>query len=330
LRDAEQTKVNFLVYIVIVNWNGKALLDKCLGSLYAYTPKTQCEVIVVDNASTDGSAAMVQQNYPQVEIIKNAVNTGFSVANNQGIRQALAEGAKQVLLLNNDVEVTSEGWLDEFFSVLESDSKIGIAGCKLLYPDGSIQHVGGVITLQTPFHRAEHQPDRGQYDRIELVDYVTGAALMIKAEVIRHIGLLDEGYSPLYYEDTDWCVRTKLYGYNIAYTPKPTLTHHCGASSSKLGDQKKRFYSCRSFIRFLLLNYPALGIARWLLLFESKEILRCFVAKPRSGKLPLTLNPDAANKLRFQISVWWFSIRKLKEILFLRRQRFIFGRKLRV
>jgi GT2 family glycosyltransferase len=318
-----------LTYVVIVNWNGSAMLNKCLSSLFAYTTNPDCKVVVVDNASTDGSTEMVQHNYPQVHLMKNGVNMGFSIANNQGIRYAVENGAKQVLLLNNDVEVTSQGWLDEFLGVLESDGKIGIAGCKLLYPDGSIQHAGGVIPLRMPHHRGEHESDRGQYEKVELVDYVTGAALMIKSQVIRQVGLLDEGFSPLYFEDTDWCVRVKLYGYNIVYTPKPTLIHHCGASSSKLGGQRKRFYSKRSFIRFLLLNYQLMDIVRWMLLFESREALRCLVVKPRRGKLPLTLNRDASNKVRFWLG-WRANVENLRMILFLRQQRFSYGRKLQL
>ena len=161
--------------------------------------------------------------------------------------------------MNNDVEIPRAGWLEELSNVLESDSKIGIVGCKLLYPNGTIQHAGGIINLRVPYHRGECEKDTGQYDSVEFVDYVTGAALLIKSEVIQRIGLLDEGFTPLYFEDTDWCMRARFYGYKVAYTPNPTLIHHCGSSSSKLGSEKKRFYSRRSFIRFTLLNYPVTG-----------------------------------------------------------------------
>jgi GT2 family glycosyltransferase len=329
-----------LTFIVIVNWNGRELLYRCLSSLLANT--RDAKVIVVDNASIDGSADMVQQNFPHVKLIRNAVNAGFSRANNQGIRYALQRDAKYVLLLNSDVEVTGRNWLEEFIRVIESDSRIGIAGCKLLFADGLIQHGGGLIELNVPRHRGEYEKDRGQYDKVELVDYVTGAALMIKSEIIRKIGLLDEGFTPLYYEDTDWCVRAKLYGYNIVYTPKPALIHHCGASSSKLGEQRKAYYANRSFIRFMLLNYPAVSIVKWLVLFESKQAIRCIIVKPalykgggvhserprQQGKLPLTLRADASSCLLLRIRVWQPSIRGLKEIIFLRRQRFMLGRKL--
>ena len=321
---------NPLTYVIIVNWNGKEVLQKCLSSFFTYTAVSECKVVVVDNASTDSSVDVVQEKFPQVKLIKNAENAGFSKANNQGIRFALENGAEHILLLNNDVEITNEGWLNEFSNVLDSNPKIGVVGCKLLYSDGSIQHAGGVIRLRVPYHKGEGAKDTGQYDKVEFVDYVTGAALMIKSEVIRRIGLLDEGFTPLYYEDTDWCVRARLYGYKVAYTPKPALIHHCGSSSRKLGSGKKRFYSRRSFIRFILLNYQVTDMIKRTVLFESKEVIRCLVVRPRHGKLPIALRPDASDRLMFFASVWWASIKDLKSIIASRRQRFIFGAKLHV
>jgi GT2 family glycosyltransferase len=321
---------NLTTYVIIVNWNGKELLQKCLRSLFANTMRSECKVIVVDNASADGSVEMVRDNFPQAESIINSENTGFSKANNQGIRLALENGARQILLLNNDVEITDVKWLGKFSDVLKSNPKIGIVGCKLLYPDGTIQHAGGVINLRVPYHRGECTKDTGQYDKVEFVDYVTGAALLIKSDIIRKIGLLDEGFSPLYYEDTDWCVRARLYGYKVAYTPKPTLIHYCGTSSNKLGRRKKRFYSRRSFIRFVLLNYQVKDILKRIVLLESKEVIRCLVMRPQHGKLPLVLRIDAYSRLMFFAQVWWASIRDLKGIIALRRQRFILGEKIRV
>jgi GT2 family glycosyltransferase len=316
--------------VVIVNWNGRELLKKCLNSLFANTSDTSCRVVVVDNASLDGSADMVEQSYPQVKLFRNANNVGFSKANNIGIRYSLQNGAKYVMLLNNDVEVTDKNWLEEFTGVMESHSKIGIVGCKLVFPDGTLQHAGGLVKLRVPYHRGECEKDNGQYDHVELVDYVTGAALMIKAEAIRKIGLIDEGFSPLYYEDTDWCVRAHLYGYGIAYTPKPTLIHHCGASSNKLGSERKKFYAKRSFIRFVLLNYPVADILKRTLLFESREAIRCLIVKPKRGPLPLALRSDAASRIVVFLRPWLANVHNLKEILYLRHQRYSYVGKLRV
>jgi GT2 family glycosyltransferase len=330
VKNQASTVPNLNTYVVIVNWNGKDILQKCLSSLFTNTASSECKVVVVDNSSKDGSIEMLRQDFPQVTLITNAANAGFSKANNQAIRLALQNGARQILLLNNDVEITDPKWLEEFSDVLESNPEIGLVGCKMLYPDGTIQHAGGVINLRGPHHRGECAKKPGQYDKVEFVDYVTGAALLIKSDVIRRIGLLDEGFSPLYYEDTDWCVRARLYGYKVVYTPKPALIHHCGFSSNKLGGEKKRFYSRRSFNRFVLLNYQITDIVKRILLFESKEAIRCLIARPRHGKLPITLRSDASSRLRFLARVWWASSRDLKGIIALRRQRFMFGEKIRV
>lgn len=322
------TPSEWVTCIVIVNWNGKALLDKCLSSIYRNTTE-ECQIIVVDNASTDSSADMVHEKYPQVKLIKNTVNEGFSKANNRGIRYALQRHAKYILLLNSDVEITGKKWLNEFLSVIESNNKIGVVGCKLIFPNGTLQHAGGLVRLSVPCNRGEGEKDVGQYNNAESVDYVTGAALMIKSETIRRIGLLDEGFSPLYYEDTDWCIRAKLYGYTVIYNPKSTLIHHCGASSNKLGSERKSFYAKRSFIRFVLLNYQIKDILKRSMLFESKEVIRCLIVKGKH-QLPIKLRTDAAYRLILFWRPWRANLRKLKEIVYLRRQRFVLGIKIHV
>lgn len=317
-----------LVTVVIVSWNGKELLRKCLGTFYQNTTNIDCGVVVVDNASRDGSAEMLQREFPSVHLIRNARNEGFSVANNQAIRYALAGGSKYVLLLNNDVEITDANWLQKLIAVMESDSKIGVVGCKLLYPDGRIQHAGGVVALKVPYNRGEEQEDRGQYNKLEFMDFVTGAVLLIRSDVIRKIGLLDEGFSPLYCEDTDWCLRTTLYGCKVAYTPDPTLIHHCGSSSGKLGKERRAFMFKRSFVRFYLLDYQVKDIFKRIALYESREVVRCFVVRGRG--LPITLRSDTASRLRLFARAWMPSLRNLKEIIALRRQRFRYGNKVQL
>jgi GT2 family glycosyltransferase len=271
---------------------------------------------------------MLHREFPSVHVIRNAENEGFSVANNQGIRYALAKGSKYVLLLNNDVEITDSAWLQKLIAVMESDSKTGVVGCKLIYPDGRIQHAGGVVALRVPYNRGEEQIDHGQYDRMEFIDFVTGAVLLIRSEVVRHIGLLDEGFSPLYCEDTDWCLRAKLYGYKVVYTPDPTLIHHCGSSSSRLGKERRAFLFKKSFVRFYLLNYQVKDILKRIALYESRELIRCFVI--RGNGLPINLRSDTASRLKVFADAWLPSLRNLKEITALRRQRFRFGNKVQL
>jgi GT2 family glycosyltransferase len=319
-----------LTFIIIVNWNGKETLRKCLFSLFAHTQSSEFRVVVVDNSSTDESTEMLQKDFPKVQLITNEANMGFSFANNQGIQTALANGAKQILLLNNDIEISDSKWLEALSSVLESDPKVGIVGCKLIFPDGKIQHAGGIIALRGPCHRGEHEEDMGQYDKVEFVDYVTGAALLIRPEVITKIGVLDVGFTPLYCEDTDWCVRARLYGYKIAYTPYPTLIHHCGASAKKLGRTKNTFYYRRSLIRFFLLNFQMKDILKRIIKFETKAAMSCFIGRRRNGKLPITLRSDASQRFLLFLNSWAPSMQDLKGIMAKREQRFLLKTKLQI
>jgi GT2 family glycosyltransferase len=311
-----------ITYAVIANWNGKKQLQKCLTSFFANITDLECKVVVVDNASIDGSTEMLQEKFPNVELIKNVENTGFSRANNKGIRHAITNGAKNVLLLNNDVEITDGNWFHTLMGVLNSDSRIGIVGCKLLYPNGKIQHAGGIINLSGGHNRGENEVDTGRYDKIDFVDFVTGAVLLIRSDLICKIGLLDEGFSPLYYEDVDWCVRARLYGFKVAYSPKPTLVHYCGSSANRLNQQVKMFYLRRSFIRFFLLNFQLADIIKRIVKFETRIAIGCFFGRSKNKKLPVALRSDASSRLRFFVKAWSPNIRHLKEIMALRKQRF--------
>ncbi len=282
----------------------------------------QCKVVVVDNASTDGSIEMIQKNFQTVVLIKNIENAGFSRANNQGIRYALANNAEYILLLNNDVEITNGKWLENMIAVLESDSKIGIVGCKLLYPNGKIQHAGGIINLTGGHNRGECEDDLGLYDKMEFLKFVTGAVLLIKSEVVCKIGLLDEGFTPLYYEDVDWCVRAELHGYNVAYSPNPTLIHNCGSSAKKLNQEQMSFYLRRSFIRFFLLNFQFSDILKRIAKFEIRIAIGCLIGRSQNRKFPVTLRHDASNRLRLFFEAWLWSLCNFKNIYALRKQRF--------
>ena len=305
-------------------------MHKCLSSFFAKTANPKCKVVAIDNASNDGSTEMLQANFPAVDLIKNVENIGFSRANNQGIRHALANNAEYILLLNNDVEITDEKWLENLIDVFESDNKIGIVGCKLLYPNGKIQHSGGIINLSGGHNRGEGEKDTGQYDKIEFFNFVTGAVLMVKSNVIYKIGLLDEGFTPLYYEDVDLCVRARLFGYKVAYSPNPKIIHHCGSSANKLGQEKKFFYLRKNFIRFFLLNFQFKDILKRIIKFESRIALGCLLMHTRDKKKPFALRPDASIRFSLFLKAWLPSICNLKNIVVLRRQRFKRGTRLYV
>ncbi|HSR29871.1 MAG TPA: glycosyltransferase family 2 protein [Anaerolineae bacterium] len=241
--------------IVIVNWNVRALLRRCLQSVVA--PAKPCpadgvwnigdwrlEIIVVDNASSDGSPDMLRAEFPMVRLIANDENRGFTAANNQGL--ALAQG-RYVLLLNPDTEVVGDA-LAAMLGYMDTHPETGALGPKLVYPDGSLQAsrrrfptfltalVESTVVQEwwsdnwiLRHYYIADVPD----DAIQPVDWVVGACLLIRREAYEQVGGLDEGFF-MYSEEMDWCRRIKSAGWQVVYLSTTTVIHHEGKSSEQV------------------------------------------------------------------------------------------------
>jgi GT2 family glycosyltransferase len=222
------------VTIIVLNWNAARFLPGCLPALLALD-YPDYRVLVVDNASTDNSVALVREQFPQVELIRNRHNHGFAAGNNSGLRQVQTEFA---VLVNPDVIVPAD-WLKQLLRPLLVDETIGVAGCKLTYPDGTLQHAGGSIegAQAFPSHAGYQEQDTGQHDQMQDVIYVVGAAMALRMTMLERIGALDEGYF-LYYEDVDLCVRARRSGYRVVYVPEATAIH----VESSATDRRSDFY----------------------------------------------------------------------------------------
>lgn len=184
----------------------------------------ELEIIVVDNGSTDGSPELVAARFPIVRLIRHERNLGFAAGNNTGLAAATGD----VLALLNQDTLVRPNWLTQLVQGVTSDPHIGIGGCKILYPDQrTIQHAGGVIQypLALPYHLGYRQPDDGRWDQQREMDFVTGAAIGFRRDVLEAIGPLDEGFYPAYYEDVDFCARARAAGYTVTYFPLATLIH---------------------------------------------------------------------------------------------------------
>lgn len=235
--------------IVIVTWNGKKVVDQCLDSLAHRAHDPTKEVIVVDNASTDGTLEMIREQYPHVKLIANSANLGFAKANNIGIEQSKG---RYISLVNSDV-VVPEGCIEKAIDYMERNPAIGMLGPKMRLPDGTIgQSCMGFPTLWNWFCRAlalDHLPAARkvfggflrtdfQYDRVEDVDVLTGWFWMIRREALDQVGPLDERYF-MYAEDIDWCKRFHQARWRVVFYPDAEAIH-CTAASSKLAPV--RFY----------------------------------------------------------------------------------------
>ena len=245
--------------IIIVNWNTKNFLAKCLDSIYAQmnawmNERSKCsnvstfkldntETFVVDNASTDGSPDMVCERYPWVNLVASSENLGFACANNLAVERSKGEF---ILLLNPDTFI-HKGALHRLFAFLNEHPDVGAVGPKLINPDGSLQvSVTPAPSLSREAWRLFHL-DRlcplSQYPRSTLqekdaqdVDVLMGACLMLRREVYDDIGLFDEQFF-MYSEEVDLCLRIQQAGWRICWLPDAVVTHYGAGSTSQVADE---------------------------------------------------------------------------------------------
>lgn len=244
--------------IVIVSYNVRELLRRCLETVLASVGVTTA-VVVVDNASTDGTAEMVQADFPQIQLIANRDNAGYPAANNQGLRLLGLEGdapPRYALLLNPDTELPPTA-LADCVRYMDENAAVGVLGPKLLLPSGQLDmacrrgfpsptvSIYRMVGLSRLFPRS---PRFGRYNMTFLdenqlaeVDSVVGAFMMVRTAALQQVGLLDEIFW-MYGEDLDWAKRIKDAGWKVVYNPHVTVLHVKRASSRQNPRAQREFY----------------------------------------------------------------------------------------
>lgn len=253
------------VFIIILNYNGRHNILQCLSSLKQVEEKSfKKTILVVDNASIDDSVKVISENYPEVKLIVNKENEGFSEGNNIGIRFALSHGADYLLILNSDT-ITDKNIIEELLTVA-SDKTVGVVSPKIYFAKGYefhkerykkkdlgkvIWYGGGIIDWNNIIghHRGVDKVDHGQYDKTEETDYASGCCMLVKKEMFKKIGLFDKRYF-LYYEDSDFCKKVKEKGYKIMYQPKAILWHKNAGSAGGSGSTLQDYYITRNRLLF--------------------------------------------------------------------------------
>jgi GT2 family glycosyltransferase len=224
------------VSVVIVSYNVRDLLFKCLETLFINNSKVSLEVIVIENASADGSKGMIKDSYPEVILIDNAVNVGFPKANNQGFK--IAKG-KYILMLNPDTEFVDNA-IEKLFHVMEQDSSLDLIAPKLFNSNGTLQiSAWRFPTLSSVFcdlfflnslNKKHFYADKN-LNKSFTGDSFSGAALFFKASLLKATDGLDE--TMFWIEDIDFCYRLSREGYKLEYRPEIVIIHHSGQSAKK-------------------------------------------------------------------------------------------------
>lgn len=229
--------------IIIVNWNTKDILRDCLNSVIEQTKDIVYEIIVVDNASADGSAQMVRKEFPSVILIENSENLGFAAANNRGIK---ASKGRYILLLNSDTIILNNA-IAQTLSFADNNQNAAAVACKVLNPDMSLQSTCFMfpsllnmilstsylykLLPKSKFFGRERMTWWGR-DTVREVDAVTGCFMLVRRSAVEKVGLMDERFF-VYGEETDWCRRFKQAGWKVLFTPDTEIIHYGKASSSQ-------------------------------------------------------------------------------------------------
>ena len=253
-----------MLSILIVNWNTRELLRACLDSISAHPPSMEFEVIVVDNASTDGSAEMVRTSFPQVRLVASPTNTGYARGNNLAFAEARGD---QLLTLNPDTEFTDDS-LDRALAALDRDPKVGVLGVKQIGVDGRIQSsirgfptLRGIVGDLTGLGRRlggrwdSYRLSRFDYDREQEAPQPMGTFLLFRREALEQLqsgGTLspyDEGF-PIFFNEVDLLYRLHCKGWKCLYVPSASILHH-GGESTKQVRKSMIWESHKSLLRYL-------------------------------------------------------------------------------
>ncbi len=247
------------VSIVIISWKMRELLKRCLETIHFYTENVNYEIIVIDNNSQDGTAEMIEENFPHIKLIKNSQNRGVAPARNQGIKEAKGD---YILILDADMELV-ENSIKHLFDFMQNYYDAGIVGCKLVDFNFNVQYsckkfptllaflfrrLEWIDFIKNSKTLKEHTMKDWDHNEIRTVDYLIGACQFLRKKVVDEIGMYDDKifYGP---EDIDFCLRIWKAGWKVYYYPFTKIIHH------EQRITKKNFFSIISFKHFAGIFY---------------------------------------------------------------------------
>ena len=291
-------KLERKVAIVISTYSQSDLLKKCISSVKKNTDYKNYRIYLVDDSGTGKIGGEIKKLFRDIKIIINKENLGCSKSYNAGIKESIKDyNPEYIIILNDDIEFVDKKWLECVVSSGEKYEKVGILGCRMLYPDRSLQWVakkGKILSFMKPGHMKESE----EILKNQIVRDIIGACFVIKRKVIEEIGLWDEGFSPYYGEETDYCFRATKKGFYLMYVGETEVIHHGASSTKKLLSEKVWFIKKRNAIRLEWLNYNIPDIIKYTFIHIGSSIL--------------SKNPF--KKLKLLMNAYKYNIKNYKEI----------------
>lgn len=305
------------VVIITVNWNKKEIMRDCLESVKKYTNYKNYNMIVSDNGSVDGANEMIKKEFKWVDLIENKKNLGFALGNNVAVKYALKKyNFDYVFLLNNDTKIIQKNWLKKMVETAESSKRIGIVGCKLIYPDGSLQFLamnGKTYMFNQGEKKILTKEEEKEEQKVQKIRWNIGATYLVKRELIDKIGFFDY-FVPYYGEEIDYCERARKNGFKTYYDPRVTIIHIRAQTIDSRKNTKDWFVMKKQSIKVELLNFPIHEIFYNLLVHFSSVFLM-----KRGDKISLRWN--FPKRFILLLNAYWINITELPEILYKRNHR---------
>ena len=283
------------ISVLIPVYNGEKVIETCITSVLASSIEDY-EVLIIDDCSSDASIAKLKRYLSdKVLLIRNNRNKGFVKTIKIGIKRARGD---IIVLLNMDT-IVERNWLEELVKPLYNCDNTGITGSKIYYIDGvTIQHAGGFLDeIARSYHVGRGEVEHGQYDMCSEVEYVCGASLAFRKELLEKIGELDSGFSPAYYEEADFAMRSRRAGYKILYVPASKLRHYECYSTMAIFF----YYISKNRLRFAIKHYPV------------KKLIGAFI----KGEMKFFMENDIANRKKL-LKAYFYTLFRLPEIILVR------------
>ena len=274
------------VAIITSTFNQEKLLEISLNSVLKKTNYKNYKIFVIDDSGKGEIGKKIKKNFKKVDVTINRENKGFSKSNNIGIKKAIKFfNPDYFLLLNDDIEIVDKDWLKKMVKVGESYNKIGILGCKIVYPNGNLQNIGGYIRNWDIAKELN-----ANKKKVFEVDHVMGAFMLIKKEVIKKSGFLDENYSPYLLEDTDYCINVKKDGFKIVSVPSVSIIHKKGKSIDSLKNKDILKVRMKNDIYFSKKNLKG-----------RNKFFRIFIYLPMIAVFKKSKDEDSLNPKNFRL-----------------------------